>query len=318
MTESKPIEFLIEINEMIYDISELVHTVVWTEKLNDGASKLDFSYIDDDLKIENGSIVRFRYKDTNIFYGVVFRHGKNDKGVVSATAYDLLRYCKAKDVITIKGDTAGSLAKKMCNKLGIKWGMVEDTKFKLPVNIRDDQTWLDIMYEAFGDTLIGTGKKFILRDEFGAVAVRNVEALKLNTILGDGSLVYGFNHEKSIDEDFYNRIILASENKDKKKTEVLMSQDNASIKKYGLIQYFEQTTKSISTAKLKAQADALLKLYNREQETLDLSCLGDVNIRAGSSFFVLIDSLELNKRLIVKSVTHDYLPVYKMDLEVYM
>ena len=312
------IEFLVEVNKQIYDIGELVHSVSWTEKMNDGASKLEFAFVDDSVGLENGSIVRFKYKGANIFYGVVFKHSVDEKGVVKATAYDLLRYCKAKDIITIKGETAGALVKKMCNALGVKWGWVEDTKYKLPVAVKDNNTWLDVIYDAMSDTLVNTGKKYVLRDEFGNVSLRDIETLKLNTILGDESLVYGLTYEKSIDDDFYNKVILLNEDKETKKTNLQAVQDGESITKYGLLQYFEKTTKTRTAAELKAQADALLRLYNREQESLDLKCLGDVNIRAGSSFFVLISDLKLNKRLIVKSVTHDFLPAHTMDLEVYM
>ncbi|WP_238533066.1 XkdQ/YqbQ family protein, partial [Rhodanobacter thiooxydans] len=98
-----------------------------------GCSKLEFSYINGGLVIENGSIIRFKYNDANIFYGYVFKREENKKGEVSVTAYDQLRYCKAKDTIVVKNDTVDSLVKKMCNYFNLKTGVLTNTGYKLPV-----------------------------------------------------------------------------------------------------------------------------------------------------------------------------------------
>ncbi|WP_425480528.1 XkdQ/YqbQ family protein, partial [Rhodanobacter spathiphylli] len=43
---------------------------------------------------------------------------------------------------------------------------------------------------------------------------------------------------------------------------------------------------------------------------------GDVRVRAGNSFFGRIEDIALNKRIIVKSVTHEFIPVHIMTVEV--
>lgn len=309
-------EFLVKVNDNLFEISELVKSVSYTDKLNDGCGKLEFSYIDDDLKIANGSVAQFRYDNANIFYGYVFRHGQNKKKEISITAYDQLRYCKAKDTIRIENNTATDLTKKMCNYFRLKTGILTDTGYVLPTKVQDDKTWLDIIYGAIADTLTNTGKWFALRDEFGGISLRNLTELQLNLILGDESLAYDYEYEKSIDDDFYNRIKLVSANEKTGKADTYIPYDSASIEKYGLLQYYEVLDKNYNPSQAKAKADTLLKLYNREVETLSLKCLGDVRVRAGSSFYGSIGDIALNKRLIVRSVTHEFLPVHTMDLEV--
>jgi len=71
-----------------------------------------------------------------------------------------------------------------------------------------------------------------------------------------------------------------------------------------------------NSAQAQSKADTLLRLYNRELETLALECLGDTRVRAGNSFYGQIEDISLNKRLIVKSVTHEFIPVHTMSLEV--
>ena len=258
----------------------------------------------------------FKYNGVNIFYGYVFKHGQNKKKELTATAYDQLRYCKAKDTISVKDDTISTLVKKMCNYFNLKAGNIVDTKYTLPISVQDDKTWLDIIYTSISDTLMSIGKKYALRDEFGDIAVRDLEDLTLDLILGDESLVFDFDYEKSIDDEFYNQVKLASDNEKSGKRDVYIVYDSNSIKKYGLLQYFEVLDKNENPSQAKSKADILLSLYNKEMETLSLECLGDTSIRAGTSFFGRIADIDLNKRLIVKSVTHEFLPVYTMSLEV--
>ena len=309
-------EFLVEVEGQIFEISELITKLSYADKFNDGCGKLEFSYVNDDLKLENGSIVRFKYDDADIFYGVVFKHGKNKKGEVSVTAYDQLRYAKAKDIMVSKNDTVTTLTNKMCNYFGLRKGTITDTRYKLPVSVQDDKTWLDILYGAINDTLMLTGRWYCLRDEFGRIALRELEDLKLDLVLGDESLAYDYEYKKSIDDETYNQIKVSIPNETAGKYESYVVRDNESITKFGLLQYFELLDKNTNTSQAKSKADMLLGLYNREAESLTLNCLGDISIRAGTSFYGQIEDIELDKRLIVHSVTHNYLPVHTMTVEV--
>lgn len=311
-------KFLIEIDGQTYDISELVKEATYTDKLNDGCSKLEFSYIDDELKIQNGSCVTFEYDDTGIFYGYVFKHSINSKGEISVTAYDQLRYCKAKDSIIIKNSTITDLIKKMCVYFELKTGNLSDTGYILATSAQDDKTWLDMIYEGIKDTLTNKGEWYLLRDEFGKISLRNLTELELDLVLGDKSLCYDYSFEKSIDDSFYNQIKLVSDNEVSGKRNVYIAKDGDSIDKLGLLQYFEVLDKNLNPSQAKSKTDMLLKLYNKEVESLSLECLGDTRIRAGSSFYGRIEDAKLNKNLIVRSVTHKFLPVHTMSLEVFI
>ena len=308
-------EFLVETNKQIYEISELLKSIEWNDRLNDGCSKLSFSYKDDNLRLSNGSVVGYKQDDVK-FYGYVFKHGQNKKKETEVTAYDQLRYAKAKDTIVVKGDTLDTLGTKMCNYFGLTKGVFKKSSYILPTSVQDDKTWLDIMYQAVSDTLMNKGKWYSLRDEFGSVCLRDLEDLALDLVLGDESLCYDYEYSKSIDENFYNQIKLAMDNENTGKRELYITKDSGSIKKYGLLQYFEVLDKNGNPAQAKSKADMLLKLYNRETETLTLNCLGDSRVRAGTGFYGSIEDIGLNKRLIVRSVTHSFLPVHTMEIEV--
>lgn len=324
-------EFLIETSDgKLYEISDLITSISWTDVLNDGCSKLEFEYLAVDLNIQNGNIVRFIYNSAKVFYGVVFVVNPKKNKVVFVTAYDQLRYCKAKDTVVCNKDSATTLVKKMCNYLNLNAGALADTGYTLATGYWSDKAWLDCVYGALDDTLRYNGKWFSLRDEFGSVCLRNLTDLETDLVIGDGSLCYDYNYKKSIDDDFYNQVKLAAKNESTGKLDLYVVKDSASIKKYGgaPLQYFEtidagssssdskSKKKSISKAQIVAKANALLKLYNGETETLTLDCLGDTSIRAGSSFHGLVSEILLNKRLIVKSATHTFLPAHTMSLEV--
>ncbi|MBN7773145.1 XkdQ/YqbQ family protein [Clostridium aminobutyricum] len=309
-------EFTVQVDSTLYDISELVTKVSYTDKLNDGCSKLEFSYINDNLVITNGSTVRFKYNDSEIFNGHVFKVSRDDKKEISVTAYDQLRYCKAKDVIVVDGDTTTTLVKRMCHYFNLRTGTLTDTGYVLDTNVHDDKTWLDMIYAAISDTLLNKGSKYALRDEFGAITLRNLEDLRLNLILGDESLCYGYDYEKSIDDEFYNQIKIYLKGETSRDSQFVSAKDETSIEKYGMLQYFEASDENSNASKAKKKADILLKLYNREVETLSLECLGDTRIRAGTSFYAYISDIGLNKSLFVKQVTHKFLPNHTMSLEV--
>ena len=330
------VELLVETtNKKVYEISELVKSAEWKDYLNDGCSKFTFSYLANGLNIDNGSIVRFRYNGANIFYGVVFKHEHVKNKVVTITAYDLLRYCKAKDTVVMKGDTVTTLARKMCNYFGIPAGTLANTGYVLPTDAQSDKTWLDIMYSAIGETLRNTGKWYSLRDEFGSICLRDLTSLETNLILGDGSACYDYSYSKSIDDDFYNQVKIAVDNEVTGKRDIYMTKDSAAISKYGLLQYFEvmsfnttssgsgsqsSASKSANEVRKKSLAiqmsNALLSLYNGETESFSMSCIGNTAIRAGSSFHAYLSEIGINKRLIVKTATHTFLPNYTMTLEV--
>lgn len=330
------VELLVETtNKKIHEISELVKSAEWEDHLNDGCSKFTFSYTATGPGIGNGSIVRFRYNGANIFYGAVFKHEHAKNKAVTVTAYDLLRYCKAKDTVVIKGDTVTTLAKKMCNYFGIPAGTLTNTGYVLPTDAQSDKTWLDIMYSAIRDTLRATNKWFCLRDEFGSVCLRNLTELETNLILGGGSGCYDYSYSKSIDDNFYDQIKIAVDNEVTGKRDIYMAKDSSAISKYGLLQYFEvmsfnstssgsggqsSENKTANEAKKKALAvqmsNALLSLYNGETESFSMNCIGNTAIRAGSSFYACLSEVGINKRLIVQTATHTFLPNYTMKLEV--
>lgn len=308
-------KFLVKVDGKQYDISELVSQVSFYDSLNAGCSQLKFSYIEKDLKITNGSVVSFSYNDSNIFYGYVFNISRTKGKEISVTAYDQLRYCTVKDSIVIKGDTVTTITNKMCNYFKLKKGTLTNTVYRLDTQVMSDNTWLDIIYSGIEETEKNNEKKYLIRDEFGSICIRRLDDLQLDLIIGDQKLLYEFNYSKSIDNEFYNQIILNVNGDSDTDNKYITVKDADSISKYGLLQYYDNAYNT-NLSKVKVEAKTLLKRYNQEEETLSLSCLGDPRIRAGVSFYGKIEDISYNKRLTVLSVTHNFFPVHTMEVEV--
>lgn len=302
-----------------YDFSRIVSKPEYTTELNNGAGKLTFSYLKNGVMLAPGSMITFRYDDTNIFKGYVFVSENTEDDMLSVTAYDQLRYLKYKDSIMGDSYSLTKLIKEICIRQNLQYGEIEDTRYNQGKVLYKDKTYLDMIYDFIDDILVAMKKKYVLYDDFGRISLKEANNLRLPFIIGDRSLAYGYTFQRSIDNETYNKIKIGKKSVDNDSVTYLDNtfgtEDTKTQAKWGKLQYYEIVDDNMSPQKIDQRAMNLLKLYNVEERKLELKCLGCTNVRAGTSVRVILSNLMIDKYFIVRKASHNFDGVYTMDLE---
>lgn len=283
----------------------MVEGVSWETQRMGSPGKLTFSLILDGEEPKEGAPVRFTWDGKDVFYGFLFTKERSKNGILKVTAYDQLRYLKNKDTIVYKNKTADQLVKMLCEDFGLVCGTLDSTGYIIESRIEDNSTIFDMIYNALDLTIMSTGKMYVLYDDCGKIALRDVGKL-ITDIYLDAETAQDFDYSSSIDKQTYNKIKLVRENKDTGKRDVFIAQHGENINKWGVLQHFDTID---GTTSGKAKADALLKLYNGITRTLTVKGMfGDIKARAGAMITAKLDlgDMDLQNRMMIERATHTF------------
>lgn len=302
--------------------------------------------------------------EKNVFTGKVFTIGTDQSGVRKITAYDSLRYLKNHDYLSIEAGkkTLHDIFVEIGTKWKFDYfdGTVGDKltqTFKLQKHIFCDVSLYDILkwcmeqaaqgsfstgdngdFDIIRDTIPGSedydadtdskfsGRYYFLQDIAGVLCLNEVSlnSDKNPVIIGDESLLTGYDYEVSTDKETYNEIILVqdSETKDadgkkiKKKVPVDMDRDEKTIQKWGLLSKIVNIKTDATKAEIKEYLALSLQNYNKVTRTLKINALG-YPLYAGSSFYLKLAALGVACMCYVISATHQYEGgIHTMTLEV--
>ncbi|MDY3367462.1 XkdQ/YqbQ family protein [Zhenhengia yiwuensis] len=269
------------------------------------AGSLEFDYIGGDvfthkITINNGDVVLFKVNEVALFYGYVFKvSGQDEKKIL---AYDQLRYLKNKDSFGVANKTADEIVKLIANVNNIKLGKVASTGYVIPKTIADNKEYFDAIYGALEKTLLATGRTYFLQDNVGAMELLDIADTKLDLVIDGDTLLLDYESSKDIDSDTYNRVKLIQ---DGLEGEVVV-EDKTTQARWGRLQYHDVLDKELNKAQVMEQAQALLKLKNREKKSLKLECLGDIRCKAGYSPYVSIPKENIEGYFLINSATHTF------------
>ena len=280
--------------------------IKWETARKGEPGKLSFTVIkDNNIAFEEGNKVDLRIDGKPIFHGFIFTKKRNKDHHIQVTAYDQLRYLKNKDTYVYTNKTATELVQMLADDFNLKAGALENTGFKIDKRVEDNATLFDMIQWALDETEKATGKRFVLYDDFGQLALKNIENMKLKTVI-DEETAEDFDYTSSIDGETYNKIKLVYDNGDNSKREVYIKQDEGNVKKWGVLQYFEKIN---STEGAIAKVNALLQLHNRKTRNLSIKgALGDLNVRAGCSLpiYLNLGDIITSNYLVCERVVHTF------------
>ncbi len=295
---------------ILSDYAEVVTEAEFSSQRFDAPGKLTFSSIEEGSNsIEMGSPVTLAVDGKPVFKGYVFTAERNRYGETTYTAYDQLRYLKANASYTFEAMTLGQIISRIASDFGLKTGKLEDTGYAFPCLIKEDESCLDIIFEALSQTIIQTGRIFNFYDQAGELTLTEAKNMCGTTLVGDGSLVTDYTYKCDIDSNTYNRIKLVRPNSETGKADVYLHEDTETIKKWGLLQYYDQVDENLNEAQIDQMCAQYLQYYNRIMQTLTLEGLGVIGIRAGSIVPVRIGAIhDLNvlRLLLAEKVTHTF------------
>lgn len=285
--------------------------IEWTTQRSGTPGKLIFKVLKDDvMDFTEGSAVRLKDGDDQIFYGFIFTQSRQKDQIITITAYDQLRYLQNKDTKIYEGKTATQFIQMLGADYTLNIGTMENTGYVIASRVEENTSLFDMIGNALDLTLTNTGKMFVLYDDFGKLTLKSLDNMRVGS--GDTFLMIDeesgedFEYKSSIDSDTYNKIKLTYDNEDTGTREIYIAQSGVNINKWGMLQYFDTLQKGENG---QAKADALLKLYNKKTRNLKLTnVFGDNRVRAGSLVVVNLSlgDMTVKNFMLVEKCTHTY------------
>lgn len=294
----------------ITDYAHITQKVeIMTQRL-DSPGKMTFVCLEEGkIAILEGSAVECSVDGIKMFKGFVMAIERTKDGETTYTAYDQLRYLKANASYAFKDMSLSQIIQQIALDFGLVTGKLADTGYVFPCLIKGNEGCLDIIFDALTQTIIQTGKIFLFYDDAGTLTLAEAKELFHYTVLGDNSLATNYTYNRNIDADTYNRIKLVKKNEETGRTDTYTHEDTDNIKKWGLLQYYDEVDKNLNDAQVDEMCSLYLKYYNRVLQTLTIEAVGVPSIRAGSIVPIQIagiDGLVSSRLLLAEKVTHHF------------
>lgn len=296
-----------------FDVSNVVSDISITTYLEDNPGKLEFTILEESpLSFSHGATVSVILDGYKMFKGFVFKKScDEDTKKVKVTCYDQLRYLKNKDSRVFENVTCNKIFEQLCKDFVLKYKTVDASSYICAPRSEDATSLYDMIHNAIDDTFVNTGQWYFIRDNFGTLEHLNIKSCLRDEVLGDKSLVTGFDYESSIDEDVYTQIKLYRDNEDTGKRDVFIVNDTVNggdkLKRWGILQLYEKIDEKYNIAQIESRALQMLKYYCSTRRSLTLHCLGVKEFFAGCTFKCKIADLgdvSLNSYLLVTECTH--------------
>lgn len=302
--------FNAESNTM-YDYAPVTQKVTYTTNRNGSAGKLTFTYLQEKpINLTEGAKVQFYVEGKEIFLGFVFVIEQDRWGVVSVTAYDQLRYLKAKASYSFVGKRLGEIIQQIATDMQLQVGNLEDTGYIIPTLTKENTECLDIIEYGLQVTQYNTGKTFVFYDDFGKLSLRESKNMMSDILIGNGSIITDYSYKSDIDSDTYNQVKLVRPNKETGQGDTYIFNDTSTIKKWGLLQKYEKVDENLNEAQINQQGNIMMAYYDRVLKTISVNGVGGApGLKAGAmAMFKIKDVPELSNGyyLLLDQVKHTF------------
>lgn len=278
-------------SERIVDITELVTSATWSGDDNEAYRTLEVTFnntIDGRtrrINFQNGDMLRFYNHGTELFRGRTFAFSTTHTGDESLTIFDTnVYFTKSQTTRTFRNLTAGGILRRLATEFGVTIGVIEDTGFVIPKLVAEGDNLFDIIKVALNITEKQTGRKFRLSNRQGRVYLEEQKNRIVRDILESGVNILTADYSQSV-EDLRNRLIMTGGN-DGQFREVRVNQEL--IRRFGLMQAVETYSgNEVTASEVKQAADERFAELSTILDTASITCLGNDEITAGKSVYVI-------------------------------
>lgn len=276
----------------------------------DSASKMVFECVEESgIAIDNGAAVKFTDNGTPVFAGFVFTAKRSMDHSVEYTAYDQLYYLKAKASFTFENMSLEQIITQIAGEFSLTVGDLDATGYVFPSLIKENTECLGIIFEALSQVIVQTGKIFVFYDDFGKLTLKEAKKMLVPSLLGNRSLVTDYTYTRDMASDTYNRVKLVRPNKETGRADAFVHEDTETIKKWGLLQYYDSVDENLNDAQIDEMCAKYLTYYNRLLQSVSIDAIGIPGLRAGNIVPVRIaqvEALSMNRLLLAEKVQHSY------------
>lgn len=295
----------------IHDVTNTVVEATLTTQRKTSAGQLTFVWqkVGEEVSFFEGDVVRLEDEGQVVFYGWVFTKTKDRWNRFEVTCYDRLRYLKAKGSYAFYGQTAAEIVTAIAKDLQLDVGELPDTGYKIPSFIKTNQACIDIIQDALDQTLLNTGKVYVLYDNGSGLSLRASDEWISEYVIGDRSYMTNYAYKTDIDESTYNYIKLVQPDQQTGRTAAVVAEDSYNIGRWGLLQDYQTVNGTYNTAQLTAMAQQMLANNNRRKRSFAAEAIGVPGLRAGQLLRVVINNMgdiDLDQYVMLESVTHTY------------
>ena len=185
-------ELLIQNGNNVYQ-PVVTGEITWKTERKSYPGELQFDIVMDDTikNITEGNAVRLRKDGKNIFFGFIFSKKRDKEKIISIT-----------DTYVYENKTAGELVKMLANDFNMQTGTIENTGFKIQSRVEENTTLFDMIQNAIDLTVQNRKELYVLYDDFGKVALRNIASMVLDCLI-DEETAENYDYKSTIDEETY-------------------------------------------------------------------------------------------------------------------
>lgn len=271
-----------------------------------GPGRLTFQVVKDSvIDFREGDHVVLRLGADVLFSGFVFTKRRRFGGVITVTAYDQIRYLKNRDTVSYESLTASGLVRRVAEDWGLAVGEIEQTGYVLPDRVEQNRPLLDMVQHAIDLTAVQAGRLFVLFDQAGALCLRQVQNMALDTVIHAGS-IGDFDYTSTIDRGAYSAVRVYRPGAEEGETVFYGARREDLVRRWGILRHVSRLEEEMDGPE---QAEALMVHYGRETRRLRVTdAVGDRRVRGGSVVptELYLGDIVVGEMLMVERVVHRF------------